>query len=96
MSKIPIWLILLVGLFLISFACGSTSDDRQDIKSRYGPPDQIETRGEDPFWREIWFYYDMQLAFEFHRSAPQCGGKRRVYLYRTYYIGSDQLLKPRD
>ena len=76
-------LAVLLGLTL-AIGC-KNQDDRDRIRSEYGKPDAIVTRGADPFWAEFWYYYDEGVAFEFRRTAPKCGGGRDVYLYAEYY-----------
>ena len=69
-------------LILIFFSCGSY-DDRNQIRSRNGEPDEVQTLGRDPFWRELWFYDSAGIGYEFRRTAG-CGSSRDVYLYTTF------------
>jgi hypothetical protein len=80
-------IVLLVALCLLSAVSCKGRDDREEIRNRYGPPDERVVQGTDPFWTETWYYYDRGVAYEFHRSAPRCGGDRDYYLYAEYILG---------
>jgi len=67
-------------LFLLS--CGNR-DDRDDIRNQRGEPDEIQTLGSDPFWRELWFYNRDGIGYEFRRTAS-CGSNREVYLFQSF------------
>jgi len=70
---------VLLGLLL---SCGSR-DDRDEVRSRNGEPDEIQTMGIDFRWRELWFYNDSGIVFEFRQNAG-CGSTKEVYLSATY------------
>lgn len=84
-------LLALLGLLTLLSCKGR--DDREEIQKRLGAPDEKVVRGTDPFWSEIWYYYDEGVAYEFHRSAPRCGGDRDYYLYAEYIIGRKGLVR---
>ncbi len=72
----------LLLLTLLAVTCGNR-DDRDRVRSDFGEPDRIEARGIDPFWREIWFYDQLGLGFEFRRTSG-CGSFRDVYLFQQF------------
>ena len=83
----------LAGLALLVAVSCKSRDDREEIRNRLGPPDKKVVRGADPFWSEIWYYYDEGVAYEFRRTAPRCGGGRDYYLYAEYIIGAKGLVR---
>jgi len=72
--------LLCLLLFLVS--CGKR-DDRSDVRAQRGEPDEIQTGGSDPFWRELWFYDQAGVGYEFRRTAA-CGSAQDVYLYLIF------------
>ena len=72
----------LACLLLVLLSCG-TRDDRNDIRAQRGDPNEIQTLGSDPFWRELWFYNQAGTGYEFRRTAA-CGSSREVYLYQIF------------
>ncbi len=68
----------LLCLLLFLLGCGKR-DDRSDVRAQRGEPDEIQTVGSDPFWRELWFYNQAGVGYEFRRTAA-CGSAQDVYL----------------
>jgi len=83
--------LLILTILVILITCGGNLDDRKAIRREYGDPDEIRTVGTDPFWSQFWYYYELEIAFEFRRTAPRCGGDRDVYLYAQYRISGEEL-----
>jgi hypothetical protein len=67
-------------LFLLS--CGKR-DDRNDVRAQNGEPDEIQTVGSDPFWRETWYYDAIGVGYEFRRTSG-CGSIQDIYLNYTF------------
>lgn len=74
------WMVLL-GLSLM-LSCGNR-DDRDDIRSQFGEPDEVQVLGRDIAYREVWFYYTLGQGFEFRRTAG-CGSYQDTYLYAPF------------
>jgi hypothetical protein len=72
----------LLCLLLFLLSCGKR-DDRNDVRGQRGEPDEIQTIGSDPFWRELWFYNDAGIGYDFRRTSG-CGSLQDVYLYATF------------
>lgn len=69
-------------LLSLLLSCGKR-DDRNDIRAQRGEPDEIQTLGSDPFWRELWYYNSAGVGYEFRRTGA-CGSSREVYLYQIF------------
>lgn len=70
----------------------SGRDDRDDLRTRNGDPDDIVTLGQEQFWRETWFYFavindSVGVAYEFRKSSG-CGVIEDVYLFDQYFVGT--------
>ncbi len=72
-----LWAVLLFG-------CGSSVDDREQIRAAYGEPDEMLQGGGGPYWFEVWYYDEEGFGYEFRRSAPKCGGGTDFYLSGTF------------
>jgi len=79
-KQIPFLLRAAAALCILFFmlSCGKR-DDRSDVRAQRGEPDEIQTGGSDPFWRELWFYDQAGVGYEFRRTAA-CGSAQDVYL----------------
>ncbi|NUO79242.1 hypothetical protein HUU05_04125 [candidate division KSB1 bacterium] len=75
------------ALIMLMFSC-SNRDDRNDVRSRYGEPDEKQALGKDIYWRELWYYNSSGLGYEFRRNAG-CGSYHDTYLYATFYFPPD-------
>jgi len=69
-------------LFFFLLSCGKR-DDRDEIRAQNGEPDEIQTIGKDPFWRELWYYNDQGFGYEFRRTSG-CGTIQDTYVYYTF------------
>jgi len=71
--------IFLLLLALVVVGCGGDRDDRDNIRSRVGEPDDIQfTEGPVSDW-EIWTYFDTPIPgknyeYRFERPVNTCGG----------------------
>ncbi len=74
-------------LIIIILAC-SNRDDRNDIRERYGEPDEKQSLGKEIFWRELWFYNSSGVGYEFRRNAG-CGSYHDTYLYGSFFFQPD-------
>lgn len=77
-----LWMVLLG--FSLMLSCGKR-DDRDDIRAQYGEPDEVQVRGRDIAYSEVWFYYSFGQGFEFRRTAG-CGSYQDTYLYAPFYF----------
>lgn len=77
-----LWLALLG--FSLMLSC-SKRDDRNDVRSQYGEPEEIQILGRDIAYREVWYYYRFGQGFEFRRTAG-CGSYQDTYLYAPFYF----------
>ncbi|MFC1544272.1 hypothetical protein ACFL4Y_03355 [Gemmatimonadota bacterium] len=83
-------LMLLLGIVAVS--CGGSKDDRDEIRSRKGEPDDVAFT-EGPYYDiEVWSYYDdpepgRTTYYEFHKSKNSCGGGSSWSLYISGTIG---------
>ena len=82
---------LLLGAVAVS--CGGSKDDRDEIRSRKGDPDDVAFT-EGPYYDiEIWSYYDdpepgRTTYYEFHKSKNSCGGGSTWSLYSSGTAGA--------
>ena len=72
-----LWAVLLFG-------CGGSVDDREQIRTAYGEPDEMLQGGGGPYWFEVWYYDEEGFGYQFRRSAPKCGGGTDYYLSGTF------------
>lgn len=75
------------AVLIIMFAC-SNRDDRNNIRDRYGEPNEKQSLGKEIFWRELWFYSASGTGYEFRRNAG-CGSYHDVYLYSSFFFQPD-------
>lgn len=70
-----------VTLACLSVTCGS-QDDRDKLQNDLGDPTFKEQLGREQYWREYWYYDDLNTpwVYEFRKSSG-CGSLQQVYLY---------------
>ncbi len=78
--------IYLITLILIIFSCSENSDHRAITLKALGEPDVIIPQSFGTFKSEIWIYaqWDINIVYEFQKSATGCGGSGQWYLYRRF------------
>ena len=81
--------LLILILTLVAIGCGGNRDDRDNIRSSRGEPDDIQfTEGPVSDW-EIWTYFDYpdvgwNHEYMFEKARNACGGSGNWVLTREH------------
>lgn len=84
--------IYLFILIVLVFSCSENKDQREETRKHLGEPDELIVNDYASFKSELWVYArsDLDIVYEFRKTASGCGGSGKWYLfrrYRVYYYG---------
>jgi len=69
-------------LFLVVSCFWDTEDARDDVRKKYGPPEEVSTYTSGNYATETWWYWCQGISFTFKRESG-CGGYS-WYKHSTY------------
>lgn len=76
--------LLVLLLSSVAVGCGGSKDDRDEVRARYGEPDDLISNEGPVTDTEVWYYSDFDSSgvawcIQFQRSRNSCGSSGTFY-----------------